>query len=63
MIEKLCYLFLDGPNIPILSQLIPYYKLSNFLINEDVMNRIQNDDFMDLLISKDFDTSYNSDVS
>lgn len=63
MMEKLCDLFLDGPNNPILSQLIPYYKLSNFLINEDVMNRIQNDDFMDLLISKDFDTSYNSDVS
>lgn len=63
MMEKLCDLFLEGPNNPVLSQLIPYYKLSNFLINANVMNRIQNDDFMDFLISKDFDASYNSDVS
>lgn len=63
MMNKLCDLFLKGPDDPELVRLISKYKLSNFMINEAVMKRIQNDDFLDFLISKDFDTSYNSEVS
>ncbi len=63
MMSKVCDLFLKGPDDPIMGNLISKYRLSNFVINEKVIKRIQNDDFMDFLISKDFDTSYNSDVS
>ena len=63
MFTKICDLFLKGPDDPVLNKLISRYRLSNFVINEAVMNRIQNDDFLDFLISKDFDTAYNSEVS
>lgn len=63
LMTKLCDLFLSGLDDPELVKLIPRYKLSNFVINESVMKRIQNDDFLDFLISKEFDTSYNSEVS
>lgn len=63
LMNKLCDLFLKGQNDPELVALIPKYKLSNFVISEAVMRRIQNDEFLDFLISKDFDTSYNSEVS
>lgn len=63
MMAKVCDLFLKGPDDPMIGNLISKYRLSNFVINEKVIKRIQNDDFMDFLISKDFDTAYNADVS
>lgn len=63
MMNKVCTLFIEGPCNSELSTCIPSYKLRNFVISDTVMKRLQNDDFLDFLISKDFDTQYNSDVS
>ena len=38
-------------------------SLSNFIIDDNVMNRLKNDDFLAFLINKEFDTQYNSDLS
>ena len=63
MMNKVCTLFVEGPCNSELSTNIPSYRLRNFVISDTVMKRLQNDDFLDFLISKDFDTQYNSDVS
>lgn len=63
MMDKVCTLFVEGPCNSELSTNIPSYRLRNFVISDTVMKRLQNDDFLDFLISKDFDTQYNSDVS
>lgn len=60
--EKLCNLFLGIPDENTTSH-IPGYRLTNFVINEKVMKRLENTDFLDFLICKDFDTQYNSDIS
>lgn len=63
MMERVCNLFLAGCNNEELKALIPGFKLGNFVIDDNVMNRLNNDDFMLYLISKEFDTQYNSDLS
>lgn len=63
MMERVCDLFLKGECDSELKTQIPGFKLSNFVIDERVMNRLRNDDFLSFLISKDFDTQYNSDMS
>lgn len=37
--------------------------MESFIIGPQVMARLGNDDFLRFLISKDFDTQYNSEVS
>ena len=63
MMERVCDLFLKGGRDTTLKKLIPSFKLENFVINEKVMNRLNNDDFLTFLVNKDFDTQYNSDLS
>lgn len=63
MMDKVCNLFLEGDKKEEYYSCIPKYRLSNFVINEAVMARLGNNDFMRFLVSKDFDTNYNSDVS
>lgn len=63
MMERICDLFLKGCSDATLRNLIPSFKLENFVIDEKVMNRLNNDDFLTFLVNKDFDTQYNSDLS
>ena len=60
--DKLCNLFLSLPDESI-SANIPEYRLRNFVINDKIMQRLNNDDFLDFLVGKDFDTNYNSEIS
>ncbi len=63
MMKRICDLFLKGVEDSSLSSKISRYRLSSFTINDKVLRRIKNMDFLDFLISKDFDTAYNSEVS
>lgn len=63
MMNRICGLFIDGPHRKLLKATIPSYRLNNFTISDKVMKRLNNNDFLDFLISKDFDTQYNSEVS
>src|SRR5574344_1267462 len=61
--ERVCNLFLKGGCDSALKAQLPGFKLANFVIDDNVMNRLKNDDFLAFLINKDFDTQYNSDLS
>lgn len=61
--NKLCNLFLDGFNDKEIYQYIPAYRLKDLQINNSVLCRLKNEDFLDFLVRKDFDTSYNSELS
>ena len=63
MMERVCDLFIKGGCDAELKLRLPGFKLGNFVINENVMERLNNDDFIAFLINKDFDTQYNSDLS
>lgn len=63
MMEKICNLFLKGNYDADLKAQIPGFKLQSFVIDDNVMNRLNNDDFIAFLINKDFDTQYNSELS
>lgn len=63
MMERICDLFLKGDMDSNLKAKLPRYKLSSFIIGPNVMERLKNEDFLRFLISKDFDTQYNSEVS
>lgn len=63
MMERVCNLFLKGGCDSALKAQLPGFKLANFVIDDNVMNRLKNDDFLAFLINKDFDTQYNSDLS
>ncbi len=63
MMERVCNLFLKGDCDFDLKTQLPGFKLANFVIDDNVMNRLKNDDFLAFLINKDFDTQYNSDLS
>jgi len=63
MMERVCNLFLKGSCDSSLKAQLPGFKLANFIIDDNVMNRLKNDDFLAFLINKEFDTQYNSDLS
>ena len=63
MMAKVCNLFLVGIGDSDLKSKIPGFRLCKFTIDNTVLQRLNNDDFLDFLVSKDFDTQYNSDVS
>ena len=63
MMERVCNLFIKGGCDAELKLKLPGFKLDNFVINDNVMERLNNDDFIAFLINKDFDTQYNSDLS
>lgn len=63
MMERICGLFLKGASDIELKTKLPGFKLDNFVINDKVMNRLNNDDFLAFLINRDFDTQYNSELS
>lgn len=63
MMKRVCNLFLKGDCDSELKAQLPGFKLANFIIDENVMNRLKNDDFLAFLVNKDFDTQYNSDLS
>lgn len=63
MMERVCNLFLNGSSDAELGAQIPGFKLQSFVIDDKVMKRLYNDDFIAFLINKDFDTQYNSDLS
>lgn len=63
MMARVCDLFLVGNADAGLKARLPRYKLESFIIGPQVMARLGNDDFLRFLISKDFDTQYNSEVS
>lgn len=63
MMERVCDLFLKGGCDAELKAQLPGFKLANFVIDDIVMDRLKNDDFLAFLINKDFDTQYNSDLS
>jgi len=63
MMERVCNLFLKGGCDSYLKAQLPGFKLANFVIDDNVMNRLKNDDFLAFLINKEFDTQYNSDLS
>lgn len=63
MMERVCDLFIKGGCDAELKSNLPGFKLENFVINDNVMERLNNDDFIAFLINKDFDTQYNSDLS
>lgn len=63
MMERVCNLFLKGSCDASLKAQLPGFKLANFIIDDNVMNRLKNDDFLAFLINKEFDTQYNSDLS
>ena len=63
MMARVCDLFLVGNADASLKARLPRYKLESFIIGPQVMARLGNDDFLRFLISKDFDTQYNSEVS
>lgn len=56
-------LFLTGEADCFLKENIPAYRLSSFLITPQVIERINNDDFLEYLVKKDLETTYNSAVS
>ena len=56
-------LFLKGEADCFLKENIPAYRLSSFLITPQVIERINNDDFLEYLVKKDLETTYNSAVS
>lgn len=63
MMERVCNLFLKGSSDSDLKAQLPGFKLTNFVIGDNVMERLKNDDFLAFLINKDFDTQYNSELS
>lgn len=63
MMNKICDLFLVGNKDEHLVKKIPGFKLSNFVITETVMKRLNDNDFLGFLINKSFDTQYNSEIS
>ena len=63
MFKRVCNLFLKGGCDSYLKAQLPGFKLANFVIDDNVMNRLKNDDFLAFLINKEFDTQYNSDLS
>ena len=63
MMERVCNLFLKGSCDSSLKAQLPGFKLANFIIDDNVMNRLKNDDFLAFLINKEFETQYNSDLS
>lgn len=63
MMDLICRLFLEGPNNDLFAKLIPSYRLDHFLIDNKVMCRLNNEDFIDFLVGKDFDNKYNNDQS
>ncbi len=63
MMKRVCDLFIKGDCDTELKLKIPGFKLDNFVINDNVMERLNNDDFIAFLINKDFATQYNSDLS
>ncbi len=63
MLDKVCDLFLGNIENQEINQNIPKSKLDNFMINNNVMQRLNNYDFLDFLVKKDFDTQYNADIA
>ena len=63
LMDRVCNLFIKGNCDVELKAQLPGFKLENFVINETVMSRLNNDDFIAFLINKDFDTQYNSELS
>lgn len=63
MMERVTDLFFKGLCDSELRTQIPGFKLANFVIDGKVMDRLNNDDFLDFLINKDFDTQYNAELS
>ena len=63
MMDRVCSLFLDGDTDESLKSKIPEYKLTNFQINKSVIDRLKNDDFLGILVRKEIDSQYNSDIS
>lgn len=63
MMRKTIDLFIEAENNEELASLIPKYRLSMFRITPPVMGRLSNPDFLQLLFSKELDTSFNNAMS
>jgi hypothetical protein len=61
--NKVLDLFIEADENKDLRTQIPVYKLSAFKITPAVMGRLANPDFLNFLYSKEFDTSFNNEMS
>lgn len=63
MMKRVCDLFLSGQNDASLASKIPPFKLAGFLITKEVVDRLNNSDFMNLLVRGSIETQFNADIS
>lgn len=61
--NKVCLLFLLGSDDLELCKKIPSYQLQSFKITGDVIERLENNDFLYRIAKKDFDSEFNTQVS
>lgn len=60
MMNKTLDLFIEADDNSDLARYIPKYRLSLFKITPSVMKRLENNDFLRFLFSKELDTSFNN---
>ena len=63
IMNKVCHLFLDAYDDEEWRKKIPIYNLRSFKISKDVIQRVSNEDYLFRLTKKEFDTTFNAQVS